>query len=234
MTVSILQTATNDNAATGGNISCTFGSAVTAGSTIVVFSSIGNNNKLLGCSDTVNGSYGTFKLNVNDTTDGEEVGVFIFPNSAAGTPTVTTTYTSNDIFRSLLAVEVGGAGVTSYGGVTGQVQNAAGTDGVTTGNVTPTGQPALLVAVSMSTGTFPGAAPAAGTGFTDNGKFWLFGGGAGNEYTRLESKRITSVSGVPATFTQVSNVLHTQLVIVVLEATSGSPGALFFGAGTTS
>lgn len=236
MTASILQTPTNDNNATGGAISCTFGSAVAAGSTLVVIATIdsGGGASISTVSDTVNGSYGTAKITVVDSTDGETMAVFIFPNTAAGTPTVTMTPSVNCDFRSLVAIEVGGAATVSYGGSTGQVQNAAGTDGVTTGNVTPTGQPALIIGMSMSTGAFPGSAPASGTGFTDNGAFWQMGQGAGKEYARLESKRITSTSSVAATFTQTAAVLHTQAVIVVLEATSGNPSALFFGAGTTS
>lgn len=219
MTASIIQTATNDAQATGGAITCTFASPVTAGNTILVFASLdsGGGASISTIADSVNGSYGAAKITVVDATDGETVAAFLFPNSASGTPTVTLTPSANCDFRALTASEIGGAATASYGGSAGQVQNATGADGVTTGNVTPTGQPALLVALSMSTGNFPGSAPAAGTGFTSGGVFWLFGQGAGTEYSRLESKRVTSTSPVAATFTQVANVAHTQIVVAVLE-----------------
>lgn len=226
MPYSIVQVAAADGSAAGTTIAATFASPVTAGNTIVVFCCAEGASTLSSCADTVNGSYGSIRTNVNDTTNNECVGVFLFSNSAGGTPTVTVTLSGSEVFRGILAVEVAGAltSSSSYGGSGGQAQNAAGTDGVTTGNVTPSGQPAGLLAISMSTGSAPpGTAPNLGTGFSNigAGTFWTMG--SAGAYIRAEHKRLTSTGAVPATFTQTAAVLHAQVAIVVLEAPTVGP-----------
>ena len=121
--------------------------------------------------------------------------------------------------------EIGGVTATAYQTSGGQTQNSPGTgaNAITTGNVTPTSQPALLSALCINdTGTTPPAS--AGTGFTS--------GTTGMSSSAVsESMRLTSTSAVAATFTDATNgggYIFDTMAVVWNEA--GAAGAALAGA----
>jgi hypothetical protein len=186
---------------------------VTAGNTIVVFVVGGGS---FSCSDTVDGSaYGAQRGTCSG--GGDSYASFVLPNCSAGTRTITVA-NGNWVW----AIEISGATSASYSTQAAQQQASPGTsaDAVSSGNATPTAQPALLLAIATDDSTFA-SAPNAGTGFTSVGAGWDFGSG---NTTRLESKRLTSTSAVPATFTATNGGGdHAVLAVVILEGTSGGP-----------
>ena len=122
-----------------------------------------------------------------------------------------------------------GISVTTYSGLDTNVAQASnsgnqtspgtGADAVTTGNMTPTGQPAILFAIGRDlTG---GGALNAGTGFTSQGTQTNWDTNDG-ETSRIEDKRLTSTSAVAGTFTAAGGTDHIySFGIVVGELVAG-------------
>lgn len=220
MTVSVLQVVSNHASFSGGGTGTTLTQAitVTAGSTLIAWgqmSSAGGTN-FTSLADDVNGSWGAAIENIDDSGNTERSAVWVFPNSAAGTVTVTMT-TSSAPWRGLVLVEVGGAATSSLDGHVGQLQTApgTGTDGVSSTATTSSNQPALVVGLSFNTDT--GSAPTAGSGFGSDGVDTTILG-------RVESKRVTATGSQTATFTAVNNLHHITFVVVIDETGGGGGG----------
>lgn len=157
-------------------------------------------------------------------------------NVAAGSTTVTCTFGGAITFAAIwVDVIRGGATSGSVGGsaFAGQVQIGVGNtaDAISTGNGTPgAGSAWLIVAHSMNASS--GApAPVVGTGFTSSGTAWDFAFGIG-DFCRGESKRITSSSAAPATFTRGTAGTDTYVTVMTMfgELSSAPPDdGLFFG-----
>ena len=216
MTIGVRQTATNDDAGSGTTMAATFGSSVLSGSTLFAVVTKEIAGVVSGVSDTVNGAW-TQLITLSDATNGQMVDLWAFKNSASGTPTVTATYSASETFRAIRIFEIEDAAADSFPSIVsnGQVHNAAGTDGLTTNNMKPPGAPGLIIGAAMATGTFPGNAASAGTGFTDHGSNWQFG--FGGDYLRSESLRFTTSASRALTFTRNADALHTVLGAVFLE-----------------
>lgn len=190
---------------------------VTAASSIVAFA-VAPAGTGMTCSDSVNGSYGAAKITVEDN-NGNRFVAFAISGAGAGSTTVTVANADGVAVFEAGGVKSSGA----YDGQNSNVQPSPGTaaDTVTSGTITPSAQPALLVAMTMHVAFFPFATPDAGTGFTNHGTSWGFGGANG---ARFESLRVTSTSAVAATFSPTSNSEHASLAILLLEDTGGGGG----------
>lgn len=213
--IAVGQSAQTTATATGTTLAQAFAGAVVAGSTLCCFvECLDVTSETISVSDSVNGSWGAAVRSVDDGT--KTVAQFQFQNTAAGTPTVTATFGVTTTVRAIWIVEVRNAAVSSLDGFAGQNQASpgAGTDAVTSGNATNAKQPALIVALSSDHRTISPVAPAAGTGFVDNGAGWTFSGG---NQARLESKRVTTATAIAATFTGTSGVVPTTLMALFDE-----------------
>jgi hypothetical protein len=160
----------------------------------------------------------------NDPTNQQRTMQWRRENVAAGTPTtITVTYTGARGAKGAAAVAISGAASPSLDQHAVNVQQTpgTGTDGVKSTAKTPTLQPGVLVALSFNTGG--NGAPAAGTGFTDCGAGWGFGG---TTLARIEKKSITSLSSIEATFTAGTNSPHSTLMAIFSEAGAGAGAPL--------
>jgi hypothetical protein len=182
-----------------------------------------------GIADNVNGVTawpGTVLDDKNDVANGQRVTQFRREGCAAGTYTITVTFTGgtggNTVAKGACAVTISGAASPSLDQHAGnqQATPTTGTDLVTTTSMSPTKQPGVLVALSFETVGNP--APSAGTAFTSIGTGWNFG--TGTAFARVEKKSITSMGAVAGTFTAGSNSAHTTLGAIYSQA-GASAGA---------
>ena len=141
-------------------------------------------------------------------------------NSASGSTTCTWTPNTNVNYPSIAVFQFSGirsasdplTGTPVFGS---QASPGTGTDGVTSGNTTPGGQPALVFGFGFDVlGTTP--APVAGTGYTSLTAVWDYDGVI-SVSARGEHKRVTSTSATAATFTAQVNELHFSFVAAFLE-----------------
>lgn len=175
---------------------------VHAGDTLICYPSWGQPTPtaIVGISDSVNGTW-TGPLNTGGDTGDQFTQQWVFVNSAAGTGgsftvTIIVTFDPGAGFICSDAVCVTGvtASPVSAHTTTASFGNS-GANSVTSGNMTPGAQPALIVALAADNNT--NTAPNAGTGFTSAGSTFGFAGVSAT----IESKRITSTTPVAATFT---------------------------------
>lgn len=229
MTIAVIGTPQENSLLTATSIAVTL-TGVTAGSTLAVFATCESGRSMTGigtggaagCADSVNGSYGAAPVqNIPDTTDTQRVACWLLQNSASGNPVVTVTFDASANFTGIWAAEVGGAATASADGSNGnwQATPTTTTDATTSGTITPSTQPGLIVSVCSNTnGT---GATTAGTGFTDHGTGWAQAGPA-----RFESKRYTTTSPIAGTYTAASNVDHVSLAMLFKEAGGGGGDTL--------
>lgn len=145
----------------------------------------------------------------------------------AGATTVTMTTNASCAWRGIGIFTYGSLGATaSYSSVYNeQATPTTGTDAVTSTNVTPLTQPAMIFAVSIdNTGT---AAINAGTGANSRSALPTWNAALGF-FSRVEDFRVTATTPVPATFTATSASSHTDTMASVTNepAVGGSPGPL--------
>jgi hypothetical protein len=206
MALSIIQEVSNEDpdfATTGTTIAVTL--TVTAGSVLYVFvchDSTGTAGTIA-CADNVNGTYGAALDDVNDATNAQRAAHFSFANSASGSITVTATLGTTHLAKGIWVVEIGGAkGISPLDGHAGQHQTSPGTgaNAVSTGTISNTIQPAMLVAFGLVEDLTNGA-PTAGTGFTSTKTAFAFGGVA---LCRSENKTLSTTGAQAGTFTTVS------------------------------
>lgn len=192
----------------GGTVTTSF-TGVIAGSTIVVFSI---NVQTL--SDDQNGGYGTSLASVV-ATDGSVEEVRVFLNSAGGTLNFTGLLYGGSLGGAIVALEVGSARISAYTPVAVAVHTSPGmgTDAQTTGNLTPSGAPALVIGFGLDVSTYV-AAPATGTGFTSAGTY--LNNGAGNT-ANVESLHVSSTTPIPVTFTATNGGGDSVTMGVVIE-----------------
>lgn len=222
MTVSVLQQVIGTDAA-GSGATATVTLTVAQGSSIHLLITCANTETI---TTPVSSPTATWTLlnALNDAGNGQRSEQWVADNFAAGSVTITETYSAASTFRGIAAKEIGG---TSGYDATAAAKNAqfqqfptTGTD-ATTSNATPTltAQPALLSGWcfdSSGSGT-----PAAGTGFTSDGTGWKLGGAA--DQLRGESKRVTATTGVAATFTAAANSSHNSFAAVFTEGSPAPP-----------
>lgn len=156
---------------------------------------------------------------VNDASNGQANGDYASSVTAAGTYTITVTLTAAALVKGTIAKEITGSSGYDTGSKAGQLQASP----TTTANATTTGntpvlsaQPALISSFSIDNAG--NAGPAVGTGFTDGGTGWGFGGTA---LARAEHKRLTSTAASAATYTAGFNTAHASVAMVFLESGGG-------------
>lgn len=218
MAYSVGTGAQNSGLSSAANIATSSTITVSAGGTIVVFVHVAQDQTAtLAASDGTNtytrrhatyyGSSSTF-------------GVLVAENCSAGTYTVTATWDGGTrANRAIAAIPLSGLKAASYqtGATNTQATPGTGTDAVTSGNMTPTEQPAALFGFHISLGALN--TPSAGTGFTSAGTFCDFG--TGTNVLRAQHKRLTSTSAVASTATATANNLHASVAVVLSEEVSG-------------
>jgi hypothetical protein len=128
-------------------------------------------------------------------------------NVPAGITSVTGTYNAYDDYRSIILVEITNVSTNPLIGHSenGQLTPTTNPDDLTSGNINVTDQPALLIAISCNEGQQGGAPfyPSVGAGFTHIGTTTNYG--LGTDFNSLESKSITTLGNVAATFTATHN-----------------------------
>jgi hypothetical protein len=219
--ISILQENTNNGTTNVASFTVALLNPVTAGSSLhAICIAAGTGLTGCNCSDSVNGSYGS-ALSTTSTNSTERAMHFKFDGAAAGTtPTVTFTATGanfNFNWRGFIR-EIGQSA--GYDVQAAQFQNGgnSGTDGVTTGNATPTFQPGLIsAAISVYNGT---PTVSAGTGFVlDTNPV---------SFTITEHLRYTSLAAKAATATTSSANTSLSVAAWFMES-SGIPVILMGG-----
>jgi len=200
------------------------GVTVSAGDTIVVIGTVAQVDLTasLNCTDGTN-TY-TLRQALYDATTTANFCILVAENVAAGTFTPTLGWDgSTRPNRGIYAIPVSGLKAASYqiGAIAVQASPGTGTDGVTTGNMTPTEQPACVIGGVINGGGT--ATPATGTGFTSVGTGWQFG--TGTDLFRAEHQRITSTSALALTATAGTNVRHFSAAVILSETGAGGGAA---------
>ncbi len=195
--------------------------SVSAGDTIVVMGTVAQADLTasLACSDGTN-TY-TLRHATYDSTTTANYCIFVAENVSAGSYTPSMSWGgSTRTNRAIYAVPVSGLKAASYqtGAINVQASPGTGTDGITTGNMTPTEQPAIVIGGVTNGGSIN--TPAAGTGFTSIGTAWQFG--TGTDLFRAEHLRITSTSALALTMTAGANVRHFSVAVILSELGSGT------------
>lgn len=161
--------------------------------------------------------------NFRDTTT--QIGIIwgYAENVNGGSTELTATFSAAVSSRSIMFAEY--SGLRTDGTIYGTDEDAqgnqatpgTGTDGITTGNITPGEQPGVLIGFGFN--VIAGNTPNSGTSFTDRGGVWTFGGA--NNFARLEDRRITATSPVAATLTATNNQRHLSAAIFLREVAAG-------------
>lgn len=209
------------NSATGSSSTITVAISNTqAGAALSLFVICASGQTVSSVTDTQGNTY-VVKDTVVEPTNGLRETSVIAANIAGGASanTITVNFSAAVTNRAVIAGEVRGLTTSPYNASGGQNQGGGGpgtgTDAVSTGNVTPTAQPALVYALGMACGN---NTMSAGTGFSLGSQATILS--AAVSYA-TESKRITSTSAQAATFTQSSALRTLALQMVLTEQTSG-------------
>ena len=169
-----------------------------AGSILVAIVTGVNATSLSSISDSVNGTTG-WVIAKQVTNAPLTLALCYRENMAAGSLTVTATYTATASQRGIKLLEITGGKTSGSqdGTPAGQFQGSVGTgaDAITSGNTTNANQPALLVGACQNYGNNQN--PAAGTGFTSTRVDWNTDVGG----CRIEYKTLTTTTAVAATYT---------------------------------
>lgn len=172
-------------------------------------------------SDTVGANDSWTEVGSGLINGNDRLKLFFLPNAAAGSCTVRCTFGSAVDYPAIYVVPVSGI-VTSLpndmSAFQAQATPTTGTDAVSSGaTATLSSQPQLVFGFSLETANNTG--PAVGTGNTNIGVGWTFGGGT--NACRAQHRRVTATTAVAATFTAVSNSNHMTGVATFIEAGGG-------------
>lgn len=221
MAIAVVQEVPNEAAGSATTITANITS--TAGNTLVVFGVTASTLLTLTCSDNVNGSYGPGKIPTTDTPNGTQGDIFVLPgaSNAGGALIVTlgNQTTSNSSFWGIWVIELSGAAGVDGFNAAAQNTPPITTDGVSSGTVTNTSQPGMLVSVCYNDNG-GGTTPVAGTGFTSTTTAWTFGGPSGG---RSEYQLISNTTGTPATFTAGSAIGHITFAVFIDQSGPSGP-----------
>lgn len=148
--------------------------------------------------------------------------VFEAHNVAAGSPTITVTFSTSVTQRNVSYVRLVNCD-TTVGAQDGegqfQTSPTTGTDATTTGNMTPTSQPNGVVGWAMT--YVDTSTVTQGTGFTSLGVLAAWNA-LNTDTSRVEFKRTTSTADVAATFTVGSATEDVMTLGVVFTEVSGA------------
>jgi len=154
----------------------------------------------LGGTETITDGTNTYTaIGSSVTTPGDTITHYECVSTAAGTFTVTQTLSAAAAFRGIQGLRYTGLD-TSTSLHAGQFQSPppTTTDATSSGNLTPSSQPGILIGWSYD---FNGSgSTVAGTGFTSRSTFTTEAAANGSA-SRAEDQRLTSTAAVAATFT---------------------------------
>lgn len=201
--------------------------AVTAGSSISLWATYDGNGPVPTIVDTLNGAWGAPNQNILDTTNAETTVQYLFKNSAAGTMTITVTF-STGANADASAVEVLGAKSAYTSQNAGNYQNNPATtpNTVTSGNVTPTAVPFVIVALSNEKSA--NTPPNAGTGFTSLGTVFPNSANSARAEYKIVNAGLAALAG---TFTATSAGLSYATLAQTIYGPALATGEGFFRAG---
>jgi len=168
MAVGFVQSANNDAEASAATIAATYDGAVGAGNLLICFVTWGDVEGTPTCSDSVNGAWTAAGNQLWSTNVNQGLKAFVFPNTAAGTPTVTVSFGAGRAFRGLVIAEYSGVRQSSPVDVVGERDDGlagSGADNASTAAFTPAVAGQLIV--SSVVDIFDGAPVAAGTNYTE-------------------------------------------------------------------
>lgn len=234
MTASVRQeSATNTNSTAVTSVTTpAFGSNCLAGSLIEAWIIWAGTTNPSSVQDSAGQTY-SFKNSVYDANDGTTLALYVLPNNASTTAlTVTATWASAVGYQGIWAKELTGVTSSPYQTSAGQDQPSPGTTAglISSGNVTPTAQPALISALSSDDGG--GAASTANNG-TQGITGWTLSGSGNAPGGTSSSLRVTSTSAVAMTFsnsTDGGTRRFLTMAAVYTEASGGTGAALAGGA----
>lgn len=183
------------SAALADNITLT----VSAGSTLHVWFSYSSASSAgITCSDNNGGSYGSL-LDAQDNRGGNSLGQFRSVNHASGSTTITIgNHPGGSAY--IAVVEITGVATSPADGTSSNFQAGlgGGTNNATSGNITPSNQPGIIIGLSVGSDFgFDGTDANLGTGFTNVGTCWQV---FANDAARVAYKAVTSTSAQAATF----------------------------------
>lgn len=159
---------------------------------------------------------------------GEEVyAIFYCKNVIGGTGDITATFTDPANYSGIAYFRYTGLSASADAqGMNGSTQPASGTgtDALTSGDITPSAQPAMVFGLTVDGDG--GSTITAGTGYTTRGSISNWNSVIGFT-TAFEDKRITSLSAVAATFTTNQGAHRMNTVgAVFTEAVAGGSSLL--------
>lgn len=193
-------------AAAATTVSATFGSNCLATSLIEVYVLWGGTTNPTITDSALQLPY-SFCTSAFDNNDTLTMALFVFANNASTTAlTVTATWGVAVGYQAIWSKELTGLTASPYQTSVGADQSApgGGTDIISSGTLTPTGQPFLLSSVSFDDGG--NQASVAGTGFTSGTTGWTLAGSGNAPSGSSESKRISgSLSAVASTYTNATD-----------------------------
>lgn len=228
MSYSVPQLAQFSKVSTGqpGVASGAFAGSVTAGNVLLCLINYYSGTECLavpsrgGDTFTLLGSYFSASF-------GAGLVAYLVQTAGAGTTEVQSTFTTlaavatNVDYPAIAVVEFGGLRTSGVSGATpvmvGQSNPGTGTNAITTGNITPSAQPAAIVGISIDTGNQE--TPAAGTGYTGLGGIWDYEGTA-PAGAQIIHKGVANTSPTAATWTtgfNGSTDSYINAVFVLLE-----------------
>ena len=223
----VASTSFNSNSTTFCDVSFTF----TAGNAAWYVVEYPSARTLNSVTSTLGNTF-TILSTITDSTNGIKVSHAYITNLTGGSDTVSGNFDASASNTWCHVVHISGAQKVLPAGTDIAGQNQAspgtGTDGVSTGNATPTLSPGLLLAVTVPTST-ANTSMAAGTGFTSvaSGAFAL---NDSSTFWRTESLAITSATGAKAaTFTQGANKRTIAVAIAVRDQYAGTKPMLLLG-----
>lgn len=232
MTQSILQFTSTDPNTSATTTTLAFGSNVTTGSTILVWTVL--NFASFGATpfqDTLGNTYHLVTKAQSSAGPGNQT-LYLYAayNSPGGANTVQMNLGSSQSVRALGIMEVGGTAASPLDGSANNDQTSPGTGAgaVLSGTATSARQPAIAIAFSWP--IFTNSAPTAVSPYTNEGTF--FGSGDTGP-GRCEYRNLTTTGSQQATFTATAGTTEHLSLIVVLDAiqnialtgVSGSVGA---------
>lgn len=216
----------SDAAASAGSTTITRTATFGAGETIVVHVQCAHGTATCTVADGTNTYNIVSGATTRETFFATRSGfVFEAVNVAAGSPTITVTFSTSVTQRNVSYVRLANAntGAAAQDGEGQfQINPTTGTDATTTGNMTPTSQPNGVVGWAMT--YVDGSSCTQGTGFTSLGVLTAWNALAGDT-SRVEFKRTTSTTDVAATFTVGSASEDVMTLGVVISEVSGAAAA---------
>jgi hypothetical protein len=213
-------TGSGSNAADASGVSLSVAATVADGEMLLVWVTYGKGTLITASvSDGVN-EFTQIGSTIHNTSNQQSCALFQCTSAVGGTRDITFTLASSALYRAVGYLRYTGLSGTAQATVgQSQLTPGTGTDGVSSGSITPVSQPAALIGITFA--PISGAATlTAGTGFTDRGDFAATLA-AFNNTSRIEDKLLTGTAATAATFTSSVNDAVITMAAVISVAAAG-------------